>query len=306
MNKKVPVVATACVFSVFAAGAVSAQTTAPGSSSPSSVPGSQRSAEAERQVQAAHEQLLEAIQNNDKETERRLTADDLIWVSSDGAVSSKDQLLEGAMQSPRDIRMEGIWMYGDTAVLTGSAEAPDGRPVKFIQQWENRDGQWRLFSRQGTVVAPAAQADQSPAPAAVGTAGRIAMRSSAPTLNSESERAVWKAETALQRAFLEGDTALCSRLTADTLIRIGPDGQQDSKLQYLHMVSENAHRSEGQLETNDVQIAVTGDTARLVMNVWGTRPGGQPMPPAKMTRIFVKRGGQWVQTATVLTPIAQR
>lgn len=307
MKQEIPVVATACVLFVLTAGVVSAQTTAQVPSSPSSTPGAQRSAETEQQVKAAHEQLIEALENGNKEAEGRLMADELTWIGADGAVRTKDQVLKGPMTPPRDLRMEGLWTFGNTAVVTGSAEVADGRPVKFIQEWVNRDGQWRLLSHQGTAVAPASQPGQPPAaPTAVGTAGRTAMRSSAPTLNSDAERAVWKTQTALQRAFLKGDTALYSRLTADTLIRIGPDGQQDSKMQFLHTVSENAGRSAGQLETSDVQIAVTGDTARLLMTTWGTLPGGQPMPPARMTRVFVKRGGQWVQTASILTPIAQQ
>jgi hypothetical protein len=302
MKRKLPVVAAASILSVLAAGAVSAQTTAPqGSPAPSGVSALQRSAEAEQQVKAAHEHLYQAIQNGDKESERRLRSEDLVWVGTDGVIGdhgSKDQF--------RNSRVEGLWMFDKMAVITGSAEAQDGRAIKFIQEWLNQDGQWRLFSHQGTVVTLPQPGEQPAAPAAVGTAGRTAMRSSPPTLNSDAERAVWKTQTTLQRAFLRGDTALYSRLTADTFIRIGADGQQDSKFQFLHTVSQNANRSGGQFETSDVKIAVTGDTARLVMNMWGTLPGGQPMPPARMTRVFVKRGAQWVQTASVLTPIAQR
>jgi ketosteroid isomerase-like protein len=305
MKQKVPVVATAYILSVLVAGALFAQTTAQGSSSPSSVAGAQGRSEAEQQVEAAHEQLLQAAESNDKETIRRLIADDLTWVSVDGVVASKSQLLEGPMKPPRNAKMEGLWTFGNTAVVTGSVEVADGRQAKYIQEWVNRDGQWQLFSHQGTVVALPQPGQPPPTPAAVGTSGRMAMRSAAPTLNSEPERAVWKTQTALQRAFLKGDAALYSRLTADTLIRIGPDGQQDSKMQFLHTVSENVGRSGGRLETNDVQISVTGDTARLVMNIWGTLPGGQSLAPARMTRVFVKRGGEWVQTASIMTPIAQ-
>jgi ketosteroid isomerase-like protein len=305
MKQHVSVAAGAWILSMLAAGAVSAHTTAPqqGSSSSSSVSSSQGSVEAEQQIKTAHEQLVQAVENNDKDAARRLMADDLTWVGIDGDVASKDQLIGGPMNPLRNTRMEALWTFGNAAVVYGSAEAPDGRSAKFIQEWLNRDDQWRLYSHQGTVVA-VAQPGQPPA--AVGTSGRTVMRGSAPTLNSDSERAVWKTQTALQRAFLAGDSATYSRLTADTLVRIGPDGQQDSKMQFVHTVSENANRPGGQLETSDVQIAVTGDTARLVMNTWGTLPGGQPMPPARVTRMFVKQGGQWVQAASILTPIARQ
>jgi ketosteroid isomerase-like protein len=130
------------------------------------------------------------------------------------------------------------------------------------------------------------------------------MRASPPALGSEEERALWKTQTDLQRAFLSGDTTAYSALTADDYVRITANGEQQGKSQFLQAVKRNGNQSAGQLETGDVQIAVSGDTARMVMTTWGTLPGGQTAPPSRVTRVFVKRNGHWQQVAAIFTPVA--
>jgi hypothetical protein len=139
-----------------------------------------------------------------------------------------------------------------------------------------------------------------------GTAGRTPTRSSAPALRSDDEQAIWKAQTELHRSYLDGDTPTYSKLTADGYFRIEENGEEREKSAFLQEVKGNASQPKGQIETGDVQIAVTNDTARLVMTTWGTEPGGRTNPPTRVTRVFVKRNGQWQQAAAVFTPIVQQ
>ena len=129
------------------------------------------------------------------------------------------------------------------------------------------------------------------------------MRASAPSLSTEAERAVWDVQNELHRAFLDGDAAKYSKLTSEEFVRIAANGEQQGKSQFVQDVKQNAGKTAGQLETGDVQVAVTGDTARLVMTMWGTMPGGAAIPPARVTRVFLKRNGQWQQAAAIFTPL---
>jgi ketosteroid isomerase-like protein len=132
------------------------------------------------------------------------------------------------------------------------------------------------------------------------------MRAAPPLLGSNDERAVWKAQTDLQRAFLRGDTAAYGRLTSDEFFRVAPNAEPQGKSDFLRVVKENAGQHAGKLETGDVQITVAGDTARVVMNIWGTLPNGNPVPPTRVTRVFARRSGQWQQAAAIFTPLAQQ
>jgi ketosteroid isomerase-like protein len=128
----------------------------------------------------------------------------------------------------------------------------------------------------------------------------------APTLNSDDERAIWKANTDLLNAFLKGDSEGYGNLTTDDYIRVTPDGQRQGRSEFLRVVEQNAGKSKGHLETSDVQITVNGDTARLVEATWGTLPGGAQQPLERVTRIFVKQNGRWQQAAIAFAPIREQ
>ncbi|RPJ63241.1 MAG: nuclear transport factor 2 family protein [Acidobacteria bacterium] len=298
-------VVAACILFVPAAGAVSAQTTA-GQGSFSQAPQSSQPAQgtAELQLRAAHQELIEASRSNDKEAARRLMADELTWVNNEGKVTRREEMLAGTPTPPQEVNIERILLHGDTAIVLGSARLASGRQVRFLQEWLDRDGQWRLFAHQGTALPSSqGQSQAPPNPSATGTSGTSGMHASPPSLSTEDERAVWTAQNELQRAFLSGDTATYSKLTSDDFVRVAEDSNQQGKSQFIQNVKQNAGKSGGQLENGDVEIAVTGDTARLVMTRWGTLPGGEPLPPARVTRVFLKQNGQWQQAAAIFTPL---
>jgi ketosteroid isomerase-like protein len=307
MKREVSGLPAACMLFVLTAGVVSAQTTAPQSSSSQAVPSSQNApAEVDQQVRAVQQQLLDASRADDKDTARRLMADDLTWVMPSGRLLTRDEMLEGKPMPPKSISVEHVQALGNTAVSTGSAVFPDGHEVRFLQEWTNRAGRWQLLAHQATAVGAATAANPAPTPPTpAGTSGAGAMRPSPPTLTSDEDRAVWKAQNDLQRAFLEGNTKAYAALTSDTYVRINADGTQWDKHQLLQFVKGNEGKSAGHLETSDVHLTVMGDTARLVMNTFGTLPGGQAARPARTTRVFVKRNGTWQQAATIFTPIAR-
>jgi ketosteroid isomerase-like protein len=131
-------------------------------------------------------------------------------------------------------------------------------------------------------------------------------RSVAPMLNSDDERAVWKTHTDLVNLFLRGDAAGYAKLTADNFVRLNDDGTSVGKSQFLETVKKNAGQSPGHLETGDVQIIVDGNTARVVLTMWGMLPGGRESAPSRMTKVYEKRNGRWQQVAAAFTLIAEQ
>jgi len=206
------------------------------------------------------------------------------------------------------VDVQRVQLVGKAAVLTGVAHLKDGTDVRFLQEWVNRDGQWKLLAHEGTMVAPASATPSSQGMGTAGTSGmsgKPEVHAVAPTLNSDEERGVWQAQQNLGNAFVMGDAKAYAKLTADAYIRITPEAVV-GKTEFLRTVQENAKKSGGVLENSDVQILVEGDVARVLLKNSGTLPGGQQVPPTRVTRIFEKRNGQWQQVAAIFTPISEQ
>jgi ketosteroid isomerase-like protein len=276
------------------------------------MPASQSSG-GDEQLRAAHQQLLQAAQQRDRDAINRLAADDLTWVTPTGKVAGKAEMLDAIPTAPHEVTIDETRTFGKIALVTGVASFEDGRQLRFLQEWVNQDGQWRVMAHEGTLIG-------SSSPTATGTSGEMstsamsgraasstkAGRNVAPRLNSDDERAVWKAQVDLRDAFLKADSAAYGKLTTDDYIRVTVDGQQQGKAEFLRTVAQNAGKSKGHLEMSDVQLAVNGDTARVVAVISGTLPGGEPQPPERITRIFVKQDGRWKQAGMAFAPIREQ
>ncbi|HOC19421.1 MAG TPA: nuclear transport factor 2 family protein [Vicinamibacterales bacterium] len=308
MRAKLAVCRGGYLFVVLACGVVSVGATSwDASSSQAAASDQARQGSAEPQIKAAHEQLLEAARKDDKATARRMMDDGLSWVHASGRIASKDELLGTTPAPPPDVKVERVQLLGNAAIVTGSSRYEDGRQARFLQQWVNRDGQWKLLAHQGTPIGGMPAAGQARAtPSAEGTAGRATMKGSAPALASDEERAVWKADTQLRDAFLTGDVAAYEKLTSDDFVRIGPGGERQDKAEFLQTVKRNAGQSAGRIETGEVSVGVSGDVARVVMTTWGAMPGGDEFAPLRITKVLVKRNGQWQQAGVIFTPVTNQ
>jgi ketosteroid isomerase-like protein len=301
MKRQVSGVLAACLLFGLVAVVVSAQTTQSPYASPQAAQG-----DAEQQLKLAQQQLLAAARAKDREALSRLVADEATWVTTAGKLESRDEILGGIPNPPQEVTTDQVHTFGDVAVVTGMARFDNGSRTRFVQEWANRGGQWRVVAHQGTPVGAApAGGEAASAPMPAGTSGS-AMSASEPTLSTESERAVWQADRDLLRAFMAGDSAAYAKLTADEYVRVSATGDVVGKSEWLETVKQNAGRSPGKIENGGVQITVNGDSARVVATSWGTVPGGQQMAPARVTRIFVKRDGQWQQAAIIFTQIARQ
>lgn len=132
------------------------------------------------------------------------------------------------------------------------------------------------------------------------------MKGAAPAFSSDEARAVWKVDTQLRDAFLTGDVAAYEKLTSDNFVRIGPGGERQDRGEFLQTVKRNAGQSAGRIEVGEVSIDLSGDVARVMMTTWGAMPGGEEFAPLRLTKVLVKRAGQWQQAAVIFTPMTKQ
>lgn len=267
-------------------------------------------ADNEQQVKSAQDRLLQAVKSDNKEAAGRLMTEDLTWVAADGRIMRKPDLLANIPHPPNETTIDKVRSFGNVAVVTGIARFDDGHQTRFLQEWANRDGEWKLAAHQGTAVNPSSSSGMvgttGGRSVAEATTGRSKAVGVEPTLVSAQERAVWKTQRDLQRAFLRGEVEAYSRLTSDDFVRVSGDGMLQTKADFAQTVRENANKKGGDIETSDVQIKVDGDTARLVLTSWGTYPGGKEITRSRVTRIFRRNNGQWQQVAAIFTPLNEQ
>lgn len=120
------------------------------------------SAEAEKQVRAAHARRFEVMVQGDTAALAPLLADDLVYTHATGQVETKAQFLESLASGRLRYRViadpdPAVRVYGDVAVVTGRADVQataGGRDVAFAARYLAvyvRDGgAWRLAAWQNT------------------------------------------------------------------------------------------------------------------------------------------------------------
>jgi ketosteroid isomerase-like protein len=266
----------------------------------------------DRLVRSAQEQMLQAAVRGDKDGVGKFLADDLTWVTLNGQVQSKDQMLAALPAPVGSVDVQQVVPMGRTATVVAIVHMKDGTERRALQEWVNRDGEWKVLAHESAPI----RAGATPASGMMGASptgtsgGRPALepRTVAPRLNSDDERAVWRAQTQIVDAYSKGDTSRYARLTADPFTRIETNGQVYNRRQWLDYVGKNAKQPLKDGAVSDVQIRIDNDTnlARVTMQIVPFNPDGTLGSPERQTRIFAKRNGRWQQVAAVGTPLPQR
>jgi len=111
---------------------------------------------------------------------------------------------------------------------------------------------------------------------------------------SREEQEVRDVNRTLQEATLRGDVATLDRLFASDVMFIGGDGRVWNKAERLEdFRSRNRVRSSERLE--EPSVRVFGDTAIVAFAGWveGMRDGKPVNSRSYLTRVYLKRRGQW-------------
>lgn len=267
---------------------------------------------ADQMVRSAQEQMLQAAIRGDKDGVGKFLADDLTWVAPNGQVENKDQMLAALPAPVLSVDVQQVLPMGKTATLVAVVHMKDGTERRALQEWVNRDGEWKVLAHESTPIRAGAMATSGTMGASpTGTSGArpaLEPRTIAPTLNSDDERAVWRAQIEMVDAYSKGDTTRYSRLTADPFTRVETNGQVYNRRQWLDYVGRNAKQPLKNGAVGDVQIRIDNDTnlARVTMQIVPFNPDGTQGTPERQTRIFAKRNGRWQQVAAVATSLSQR
>ena len=116
-----------------------------------------------------------------------------------------------------------------------------------------------------------------------------------------------KLENDRAQAVLKGDTATLDRMTADDYTVINISGQLLTKAQVLEAIKSGDLKYD-QLENNDLQVRVYGDTAVLTGRTAqkGQFKGKDISGQTRFTRVYLKQHGKWQAVAFQATRIAEQ
>jgi hypothetical protein len=126
-------------------------------------PAAAQNAAAEKEVAQLFNTLNDANIKKDRPTIERLTADDFIYIHSNGSVTNRVQEIAEAMSAATgwtgskidDLRVR---VYGEVAIvtglntLTGATKGYVSGGRRFTDVWVRRNGQWKTVGGQSTVV----------------------------------------------------------------------------------------------------------------------------------------------------------
>ena len=116
-----------------------------------------------------------------------------------------------------------------------------------------------------------------------------------------------KLENDRAQAVLKGDTAALDRMTADDYTVINISGQLLTKAQVFEAIKSGDLKYD-QLENNDIQVRVYGDTAVLTGRTTqkGQFKGKDISGQTRFTRVYLKQHGKWQAVAFQATRIAEQ
>lgn len=227
-----------------------------------------------------------AVLARDAATVGRYTADDFIAVNPSGALTTKQERVDGlkrpatpSAQPGQPLRTEAVRMYGPNAAVARLKAAAD----RQISVWVKGPAGWQVEAIH--IVPDALLPMQPPA-----DRPKTAPASNVPTPAglTGDKAAVFRAFKQIQDAFFAGDRATYERLTAPEHVRLSPG------------IVRFAH--EGSVTIDGPRTPPT--YANVSVHVWDqlglvrwheTNAAGQQQ---WLTRVFAKTGSEWRQVAT--------
>jgi ketosteroid isomerase-like protein len=239
-------------------------------------------------------EFLAGASRNDAAIHDRFWAEDLVYTGSSGRRVAKADILREVRSTPApklgdpktifsaaDVR---IHQYGDTAIvafrLVGTTER-DGRVelANYLNTgtFVKRDGRWQAVAWQATRV---------------------------PRPEDEAKKDVVAAQEAFHQAMLAPDVKTLDGLLDESFIWTHRAGERMTRQQLLDLL-RSGQLKYSKLETNDVAVAVYGDTA-VVRGVSprqrsafpGSDGSGDASPfTAFYTLTLVQKGGTWKAVA---------
>jgi ketosteroid isomerase-like protein len=255
---------------------------------------------AQQEITKAEQARLEGRAKGDAATLARFSSDDLLTVGPSGqAIGKKETVALQAvpMIASSDVKTQ---VFGDTAVVTGiqtGIGAQRNERHRFTRVWHKRNGQWlNVFGQVTRIVAPAPVAATPPVQPTV----KQVPPTQWPAGKTQDERDVLQTQRSLNELFAKKDAAAYGQLTADSFIRVNPNGTVSSREEFLKAVAATPEISRTASNNSDIRVNVHGIVATVT--VIDRTATGSPAG-IRMTRVYAKQNGTWKQLVTQATAI---
>jgi hypothetical protein len=245
-------------------------------------------------MEKADKALVQAIASADKSTLERLLDADFTWTTEEGSVQSRAQVLrdlpKAAIANAASAESRA-YTYGDL----GNVQSDQGR-AHALRVWVKRSAGWKAIVYQ-ELISLAAPPSFTPG---TGKDCENPCKTIAFTPKTDAERHV-------AAAYLKLETAAHARNSADFGPMVGDEfvaaSSNSDKLQTKRSRMEEFDRSkDGGVAPTPLLSAhmfVFGDAVLMISEHKPDR--GNPL---HVTRIWVKRGGSWMETLSYQTAVA--
>jgi ketosteroid isomerase-like protein len=255
-------------------------------------------------VLAADNALGDAVRAGDKLAARKLLALQFSFVNADGKIYARKDFLNDlkgvAAAPPSDVEVRS---YGLLAIVTGQRKSASNADMFFLDVWARQKGAWRALVSQAVTLAAAA-APAAPAPAA--DAAPYECKNPCQTIpyrvRSVPEQEVIATFQAIEKAVVARDAVEWAAHIADEFVVYRsarpPAGKTDRITAIERQKEANSAVTVG--EVQNMRLAVYGDAGAMVADQVAP---DNARPPYRATRLWVKRGGQWLLAVSVQTDI---
>jgi hypothetical protein len=257
-------------------------------------------------VLAADNSLATALRNGDKSVARKLLSLEFTFTDEDGAIHERKTYLADlksvAAESESDTKVK---IYGLVAMVTGHHQTARGAETFFIDIWVKQKRAWRALTIQDVVLGAAAAPPMTTA--ALGAEAKpYECKNPCQTIpyrvRSPAEQDVVNAYQAIEKATVARDAAEWQKHVADEFEFYGsgraPVTKTDRVATIERLKKDDTAVTVGEVQT--MRLVVYGEGA--AMSSSNVMPDNS-RPPYRVTRVWVKRNGQWQVAISVRTDI---
>ncbi len=246
-------------------------------------------------VSDADSAFMKAFTNGDTAKIAPLLDPDLVWTDATGKTQNRTEVLSHLPASPTRAPSTKSYDYGNVVTVRD-----DEGKMHVLRVWAKRPSDWKLL-----VYHEVKQADQPPSgPPAPPVKECINPCKSVPyTPNNDAEAGVIKSWQALETAVTAGDSKTWATHFADEFVVIGSGGTapvtKQGRMDALDkQKASGTNGAPAGLAPGRTKMFTFGDT--VVMNCEAIPHRGKP---AHITRVWIKRNGEWLMTVSFQTTI---
>jgi hypothetical protein len=268
-------------------------------------PRAQQGSSDEAQILAADASLDAAMRGGDKSIARRLLALQFSFVDENGKIHTRKDFLANlkgvaAATPATDLKVK---VYGMVAMVTGHRKSAQGADAFFLDIWAKQKRAWRALTMQDVVLASAdTSAADPPAPNQQPKADdcRNPCQTIPYRIRSPAEQDIVNAFQAMERAAVAHNADEWSRHVAEEFVDYRSDQAPVPKSERMTAIKDRKAAPESPTAIQSMRLWIYGDGAAMIST--NVMPD-DPEPVAQVSRVWVRRTGQWQLAISAQTAI---